>query len=167
MIVTPFSVAARFVGLTEIPGHAAHPVIMSMLTLDSEWPEDDSVPWCSAFVNYIFWILGLQRSKSLMARSWLEVGFPVPMAEATPGYDLVVMKRGGPGQPGPSVIDAPGHVAFYHSHTPPDLMNSGYVRVLGGNQRDQVSFEDYRLDRVLGVRRIILEDRNASEEENQ
>jgi len=157
-VVTPYDIAKRFEGITEVPGKVANPQIMSMLTLDAQWPEDDSVPWCSAFVNYCFWLLGLERSKSLRARSWLQVGIPILMVEAKPGCDVVILKRGSGKQPGPDVIDAPGHVGFYHDHLPPGPNSVAKVLLLGGNQGDQVNIRAYDLSRVLGVRRIDKEE---------
>jgi len=66
---SPYELAQRFVGLKEVSGNMANPQIMAMLQLDADWPRDDSVPWCSAFVNYIAWLMRLPRSKSLRARS--------------------------------------------------------------------------------------------------
>lgn len=64
-----FDIAQRFVGIAEIPGHKDSPQVLAMLRLDETWPENDEVPWCSAFLNYVAWLLRLPRSKSLRARS--------------------------------------------------------------------------------------------------
>ena len=104
--LTAFDMAQRFVGMKEIPGTGDNPQIVSMLRLDQTWPKNDEVPWCSAFMNYITWLLRLPRSKDLRARSWLLVGRPVTLEEAEPGFDVVILKRGGDDQPGPEVIDA-------------------------------------------------------------
>ncbi len=146
--VTPYDLALRFVGIREVSGSSANPQILAMLRLDQEWPEDDVVPWCSAFTNYIAWLLRLPRSKSLRARSWLLVGRPVDPDEAEVGFDVVVMTRGGAGQPGPDVIDAPGHVGFFAG------TEGTKVLVLGGNQNDSVSVERYAKSRILGMRRL-------------
>ena len=69
MNITAFELAQRFVGVKEIPGSESNPMVLSMLRLDQAWPEGDEVPWCSAFVNYIAWLLRLPRSKALNARS--------------------------------------------------------------------------------------------------
>jgi len=142
-----YEIAERYSGIQEVPGTTANPAIMSMLKLDNEWPEDDSVPWCSAFVNYICWLVGLPRSKSLRARSWLQVGQPVELFDARKG-DIVILKRGKGEQPGPEVIEAPGHVGFYSAN---DLTT---VWLLGGNQSDTVKLSPYPTNRVLGVRSL-------------
>lgn len=142
-------IANRFVGTTEVPGKASNPAIMAMLKLDSEWPKDDVVPWCSGAMNYWAWLLGLPRSRSLRARSWLKVGEPIDLDEARPFNDIVIFARGG-SPLDPNVIEAPGHVALFHKRA----VNSAYVFVLGGNQRDTVNISSYRVDQILGVRRL-------------
>jgi hypothetical protein len=51
--LTAYDMAQRFVGVTEIPGTKDNSQILAMLRLDQQWPENDEVPWCSAFMNYI------------------------------------------------------------------------------------------------------------------
>jgi uncharacterized protein (TIGR02594 family) len=147
--LTAFELAQRFVGIKEISGRVSNPQILSMLRLDDKWPQDDSVPWCSAFVNYITWLLRLPRSKSLRARSWLLVGEPIVVSQlAVVGFDVVVLKRGSGNQPGPEVIKAPGHVGFFAG------LNTTHVAMLGGNQSDSVNISFYDTDRILGIRRL-------------
>lgn len=147
MNVTAFDVAQRFVGTKEVLGVASNPAILAMLKLDDQWPQDDAVPWCSAFVNYIAWLLRLPRSKSLAARSWLLAGEPLTIEDAEVGNDIVILSRG-TWKPGPEVIRAPGHVGFFAG-----LIGSE-VYLLGGNQSDAVSVGAYPRDRILGVRRL-------------
>ena len=146
LTVTPYQLGQRFLGLHEVPGTTANPAILAMLQLDSAWPTDDAVPWCSAWLNTVCHLLGLDRSKSLRARSWLRVGTPLDLAAAEPGFDVVILNRGGVADP--TVIDAPGHVGFF-DHRDGDL-----VRVLGGNQGNQVSVAPFPAADVLGVRRL-------------
>jgi uncharacterized protein (TIGR02594 family) len=120
-----------------------------MLRLDNTWVPDDDTPWCSAFVNYIAWLLRLPRSKSLAARSWLTVGTPINLDQAKPGFDVVVLSRGPDPQPGSEVLSAPGHVGFFAG-----LEQFRTVLILGGNQSDQVMVWGYPASRVLGVRRL-------------
>ena len=88
-------------------------LLRRVLKLDDEWPDGDEVPWCSAFMNYICWLLRLPRSKSLRARSWLSVGTPIDISDARPGFDVVILKRGIGRQPGPDNLTATGHVALF------------------------------------------------------
>lgn len=148
-----YELAQRYVGVQEVPGEVSNPLILAMLKLDADWPQDDEVPWCSAFVNWVCWNFRLPRSKSLRARSWLKVGVPIPdLREAEPGFDIVVLARGGGNQPGPDVIDAPGHVGFFagveRGTAPTRLL------LLGGNQGNEVSLASYSVDRILGARRL-------------
>jgi uncharacterized protein (TIGR02594 family) len=142
-----FDIAQRFVGMKEVGGSVDNPQIMAMLKLDNDWPEADEVPWCSAFANYVCWLLRLPRSKSLRARSWLQVGRGITLDEAEAG-DIIILKRGSGDQPGPEVINAPGHVGFYAGRF------GDYIEVLGGNQSDTVKVSRYGKSRLLGVRRL-------------
>lgn len=145
--VTAFQLAERYVGTKEIAGQLDNPAIMAMLRLDNEWPQNDEVPWCSAFANYICWLARLPRSKDLRARSWLTVGRGVSLDDAEAG-DIVVLQRGSGPQPGPEVIDAPGHVGFYAGEF------GEFIEVLGGNQSDTVKVSRYPKERLLGIRRL-------------
>ncbi|KPK74251.1 MAG: hypothetical protein AMJ84_00240 [Acidithiobacillales bacterium SM23_46] len=149
MNVTAFDIAQRFTGIQEVGGSVDNPQILAMLKLDNSWPENDEVPWCSAFVNYIAWLLRLPRSKDLRARSWLSVGKGITLEQAEPGFDIVILKRGQGDQPGPEVIDAPGHVGFYAGRS------DALIEVLGGNQSDTVKVSRYASSRLLGVRRLL------------
>jgi len=148
MKITLYHLAQRFVGIKEVPGKQHNPLILSMLQLDAAWPEGDEVAWCSGFLNFICWLLRLPRSKSLRARSWLGVGTPVMLEDARVGWDIVILSRGPGEQPGPEVIDAPGHVGLYAGHY------TTRVLLLGGNQSDTVQVSQYARDRILGVRRL-------------
>jgi uncharacterized protein (TIGR02594 family) len=147
MNVTAFDLAQRFTGIREVGGAVDNPQIMAMLRLDMGWPEHDEVPWCSAFANYICWLLRLPRSKNLRARSWLTVGKGITLEQAEPG-DIIVLKRGSGDQPGPEVIEAPGHVGFYAGRF------GEFIEVLGGNQSDTVKVSRYPVKRLLGVRKL-------------
>lgn len=144
--VTVFDMAQRFVGVKEIGGDTDNPQVLAFLKLDAEWPQNDEVPWCSGFANYVAWLLRLPRSKSLRARSWLQVGTPIDIENAERG-DVVIFNRGGP--PTPDIIEAPGHVGFFAG------IEGDFVVVLGGNQGDQVKLSRYPKDELLGVRRIV------------
>jgi uncharacterized protein (TIGR02594 family) len=149
MEISAYQIAERFIGMNEVPGTKDNPQILAMLHLDAEWPEGDEVPWCSAFVNYVAWLLRLPRSKSLRARSWLTVGMPVETGMAEPTFDVVILSRGSGQQPGPDVIEAPGHVGFFSGTD-----DSG-IYLLGGNQGNSVSVRRYPMSRLLGIRRLI------------
>jgi len=147
--VTAYGIAHRFKDTKEVKGSIDNHQIMAMLKLDNKWPQNDETPWCSAFVNYIAFILNLQRSKDLRARSWMKIGTKINLEDAFRGFDIVVLKRGKGKQPGPEVINAPGHVGFYHSH------DDHNIYLLGGNQKDSVNISAYNIDRILAIRSLI------------
>ena len=148
--ISVYDMAQRFVGVKEIGGDTDNPQVMAFLKLDNSWPEHDEVPWCSGFVNYVCWLLRLPRSKSLRARSWLEVGRPIDIEHAEPG-DIVIFNRGGPQNP--NIIEAPGHVGFY-AGMKDEGAGASFIEVLGGNQSNQVKVSRYHEQELLGVRRL-------------
>jgi hypothetical protein len=99
-------------------------------------------------VNFVAWLLGLPRSRSLAARSWLRIGAPIALEDARPGFDIVVLQRGTGRQPGPDILAAPGHVGFFAA------LEGDFVRLLGGNQSDAVTVQRFPRAHVLGVRRL-------------
>lgn len=140
MSTNPLSVAKQFLAMGEVPGARDNTLILAMLQQDNSWVEHDEVPWCSAFVNFVAWLLNLPRSKSLAARSWLIIGIPVDLAQAQPGFDIVVFRRG--------ANPTQGHVAFFL-----DVVDDR-VRVVGGNQGNKVSIASFPVEDVVGVRRL-------------
>jgi len=146
--ITPYDVAASFIGRRELPGDKDDPLIMEFLRSVVPWAQHDEVPWCAAFVNWICERCGLPRSKSAAARSWLAVGTAVALVDAARGWDVVILSRGAGPQPGPEVLQAQGHVGFFC------MAQYDTVQVLGGNQGNQVSVAQYPVSRVLGVRRL-------------
>ncbi len=148
--ITAYEVAERFLGFQEAPGAIHNPAILAMMRLDASWVEDDETPWCSGFANAVAWLLGLPRSNSVAARSWLRVGEPVALEEALRGFDVVVLQRGGGRQPGPEVLAAPGHVGFF------TRLEGDLVYLLGGNQGNRVTVAPFPVERVLGVRRLLV-----------
>jgi uncharacterized protein (TIGR02594 family) len=138
--MTAFTLAERFIGVKEIAGAASNPLVLAMLRLDDAWPEGDEVPWCSAFVNFITWMLRLPRSKSLAARSWLAVGRVITFDEAQPSNDIVILERG----------TGAGHVGFFAGRDDAHHV----VHILGGNQQDGVNVSVFPVERMIGLRRL-------------
>jgi uncharacterized protein (TIGR02594 family) len=100
---------------------------------------DDSVPWCAAFVGAVLARSGVQGTGSLMARSYTNWGEAVPSVDHAQKGDLVVLSRG----KDPRF----GHVGFYNGKI------GNQVRLLGGNQSDQVSVAQYAANRIVAIRR--------------
>lgn len=151
--MTLYQLSERLVGeIVERPGAANHPFVVwcHESTIGQNTPDD--VPWCSSYINRLAWWCRLPRSRSAAARSWLAIGVPVPIEQAQPGAnDVVILKRGTGAQPGAEVLDAPGHVGIFMG------VEAGRVRVLGGNQGDAVSLASFPVASVLGVRRLNVE----------
>jgi uncharacterized protein (TIGR02594 family) len=148
--MTLYDFAQRFVGLAEVSGPKSNGFVSwahSLCGLAADTP--DEVPWCSSFMNALAWMLRLPRSKSAAARSWLEVGTPIEVADARPGFDVVILKRGAGPQPGPEITrGASGHVGLFAG------VDQSFVLVLGGNQGNAVSIARFPIASVLGVRRL-------------
>ena len=99
--------------------------------------DDESVSWCSAFVNWCQLKAGRGGTASLAARSWLHWGEKVMYPQLG---DIAVFWRVSP-------TSWQGHVGFYIKH------NGTNVWVLGGNQSNQVNILPYAGNQLLGYRR--------------
>ncbi len=142
-----FKVAQSFIGVKETAGPMSDPLVLAMLQMDASWVENDETAWCSAFANFVCKALGLPRSRSLAARSWLLVGTSIPLSDARTEEDIVVLSRG-KNPPPASVLQAPGHVGFYAGQ------DATTVSLLAGNQGDAVSIAAFPKSRILGIRRL-------------
>lgn len=158
MEITPYQLAETYVGVEERDGAKDNPHINAWLE-EAGYASSivhDEIPWCGAFVNHIANRLRLKgpvRSEKFphnhpaRARSWLTAGTPIALADAEPGFDVVILRRG-LSSPSADVLDAPGHVGFFSALRP------GLVLLLGGNQGDAVSVGAFDQERILGVRRL-------------
>jgi uncharacterized protein (TIGR02594 family) len=147
---TAYEVAKKFLGIKEIPGYKDNPFIVWALSLCGLPDSHDEVPWCSAFVHVPCLMLGLPTSGSAAARSWLKIGRKVSLDEAEIGFDIVILKRGIGEQPGPEIINAPGHVGFFGGI----IILENKINLLAGNQHNSVSIEPFGIERILDIRRI-------------
>ncbi len=110
----------------------------------------DEIAWCSTFVNWVAWKVGLQISGKANARSWLNVGTKVTVPE--PG-DVVVYWRDSP-------QSWKGHVGFFIGFS----FDKKRVYTLGGNQGNRVSVSAYRLENVLSYQRLATSKQVAAPE---
>lgn len=95
-------------------------------------------PWCAAFANAVLGKAGMEGTGKLTARSFLNWG----EATDTPTEgDIVVFWRNDPN-------GWQGHVGFFAGYDA-----NGNIRVLGGNQSNQVNIQSYNKNRLLGFRR--------------
>ena len=137
--MTPFEIARGYIGTTEGPGPANNPVVMEMYaSVGHDWVEHDSVAWCAAFVGHCLEKAGMRSTRKLTARSYVDWGVPVEIADAQPG-DIGVIPRGS--------SSWQGHVFFI------DHIEGAWVWGLGGNQSDAVNVKRYPVSKLLGVRR--------------
>lgn len=131
-----FEIAHAEIGTREVTGSGDNPRIVAYhrsTNLDAPSASNDETPWCSSFVNWCVERSGHAGTDSAWARSWLSWGRPTN--NPTKGC-IVVFSRG----------VSSGHVAFFVSRT------STNIRVLGGNQNDEVNVSNYPASRLLGFR---------------
>lgn len=131
-----FDIAYKELGTKEVTGSGDNPRIVAYhrsTSLDAPFASNDETPWCSSFVNWCVERSGHAGTDSAWARSWLSWGRPTNTP--TKGC-IVVFTRG----------TSSGHVAFFISKT------ATKIKVLGGNQSDEVNISDYPASRLLGYR---------------
>jgi len=133
-------------GVREIPGASHEARIVEYHSTTRLKATTDEVPWCSAFACWAMERSSVRHPGSARARDWLDWGVGVSVVHPPIGA-VIVLSRGGAGQPGPEVRDAQGHVGFFWSHGEP-----GRLVLLGGNQGDSVSLGSFPVHRMLGVR---------------
>ncbi|ARU55597.1 peptidoglycan binding protein [Oleiphilus messinensis] len=96
----------------------------------------DETPWCSSFVNWVMLQSGIQGTNNALAKSWITWGFKVetPFKGA-----ITVIKRKNKNLDTYTGSSTGYHVGFFVSAT-----QSG-IRLLGGNQSDQVKSSNFLL----------------------
>lgn len=135
--------AGKEKGVNEIPGAGNNPRVVEYLktttNLSAASSSKDETPWCSAFVNWCLKQTGYERTKSALARSWLNWGEAIDIPRR--GCIVVFSREGGF-----------GHVGFYLGETETE------IKVLGGNQKNpetgifEVSEKYYPKSALLGYR---------------
>lgn len=126
-------IAKAELGVKEIPGKKHNERILEYHKATSLESTEDEVPWCSSFVSWCLEKAGVPSTRNAWARSYLAWGRKIE----TPVVGcIVVFSRG----------QASGHVAFYLGES------DSQIKVLGGNQSNQVSIEYYPKSRLLGYR---------------
>lgn len=132
-------IAEGELGVKEIPGKENNPRIVEYHSTCTLKAGDDETSWCSAFVNWVFYKLGMGRTKSAAARSWLDWGITIDQPE----YGCVAIFTRG---------NSPiyGHVGFYVGDDP---NNKDKILVLGGNQGDEVCIKSFPKSMLLGYRK--------------
>ncbi len=135
-----FDMAKRELGTSERSGTARNnPRILeyhASTTLPGNLARIDETAWCSSFVNWCISRVGIKGTNSARARSWQNWGRK--LSDPVPGC-ITVFSR-------PSAGPQSGHVAFYVSET------ATHIKVLGGNQSNQVKESNYPKSRLIGYR---------------
>lgn len=124
------------IGVKEVSGGAANPRIVEYLhstNLGSPDDNSDETPWCSGFVNWCVEKSGNAGTDSATALSWATWG---KSTTAPVAGDLVVFNWGG----------GKGHVGFFVSG------DGDTVKVLGGNQSDEVDIKSFARSLVYRLR---------------
>lgn len=136
---SPYDLASSYVGKTE----KQHAGTLSSFFRKSlgERIDPSQTPWCAAFANSVLKGTGRPGTGSMMAKSFMNYGTPT---ESPSQGDIAVLTRGNP-------KSAKGHVGFVDSIVTKG--NQKFVKLLGGNQDDSVSYKLYPMSRVLGFRR--------------
>lgn len=137
--------AGRYLGVEEWPGSRQNPAVLGFFDRSGH-PQihEDETPWCAAFVGAVLAELGLPNTGRLNARSYLDWGAPVGLADARPG-DVVVLWRGQPS-------GWQGHVGFLVA------IDGDKLLLRGGNQGNRVSDHPYPTTRILAIRRAVAGD---------
>ena len=140
-IVPPWlEVAFEEIGTYEIVGVEDNPRIIEYLeTVKGGLPKDttlhDEIAWCAASHNWCYKQVGIKGTNKPNARSWLKFG--IRLTEPRFGC-TVVLKRGKEAWM--------GHVGFFLDQ------HSGFVRLLGGNQKNRFGINNYKIADVLDYR---------------
>ncbi len=142
-----FEISRAFVGVREIPGIVQNPFLVRTIKWALPWVTGNNIEsdyaWCGMWQGYLLKSAGrkdLIPKHFYRARSWLNIGESVEIADAQKG-DWVILWRGSP-------HGWKGHVMQFERF---ELDN---VIGLGGNQGNAVSFAPYPQSRILGIRRI-------------
>ena len=129
-----FLEASKYYGLKEIPGEQNNPFILGWFQdIGYSWVQTDETAWCSCFINWLAWRLGLERSGKLDARSWLKVGKEVLNPEL--GHLVILWRE--------SITSWKGHVGLYSGQ------DEDFIYILGGNQSNMVKTSEYPQERLL------------------
>ena len=129
--------ADEYVGMNEMENRSE---LRSFMDLDPV-----NYEWCAAFVNAVIKLNGIPGSDSvsdypLTARSFLKWGEKVDVPRKG---DIVVFPRGNEGWQ--------GHVGFYVTSYIEE--ETEYYVILGGNQDDEVSYDDFKAKSAISIRR--------------
>lgn len=128
-------IARQYIGVKEVPGPKHNSVIQGWLKSLKLWWNDDETAWCGVFVAAVMQESGLDFPKAFYrAKEWANYGVKLPGPYL--GAIAVLERVGG------------GHVGFV---TGVDKTGQN-VRLLGGNQNNQVCEAWFKADRIKAYR---------------
>lgn len=131
--------ALKYYGTRTIHGEKNNSDILKFFeAIGHDWVKNDEVPWCAAFLNYILQISGIENTRKLNARSFLDIGEKV--SQPILG-DIAVFWRLDP-------KGTLGHVGIFVAQDEKNIF------VLGGNQQDQVNIMPIPKIRLLSYQRL-------------
>lgn len=132
------AIALQEMFVKEISGGVDNPRILEYFAkVGHEWVKEDETAWCAAFLGFCLEEAGLPSTRKLNARSYLTYGQPTTKPEVG---DIVVLWRN-------DRKGWQGHVGFYINE------DENGIRILGGNQANQVNIQEYPRYRLLQYRR--------------
>jgi uncharacterized protein (TIGR02594 family) len=132
---TPYDIAHSLLGKGEVPDRQT---LSEFMANGGQNLDPVTTAWCAAFVNASLGKAGVEGTGKLNARSFMDWGQPVDQPQRG---DVAVFSRGDPN-------GWQGHVGFFEGYNP-----DGTIRVLGGNQGNEVGIGSYDPDSLLGFRR--------------
>ncbi len=139
MTQNPVLAALSFYGERPLAGPPANPQILEFLAATS-YPagQSDEVPWCSAFLCFIFQECEIETPANAAALSWMNFSHAVEQPRLG---DVVVL-----GWPNPNPVNY--HVGLFIRET------ANLVYILAGNQNDEVDIVPWRKRSVLSYRQL-------------
>lgn len=136
----PVLAALHYYGERPLSGKMSNPQILDFIKATS-YPNtnSDEVPWCSAFLVYIFQQYGLDTPANAAAMSWMNYS----VATDQPSLGDVVVLAWPAGDP------SNHHVGLFIRET------NELVYILAGNQNDEVDICAWRKRSVLSYRKLL------------
>jgi uncharacterized protein (TIGR02594 family) len=137
----PILAALPYYAERPLSGKMSNPVILDFIKATS-YPvtDSDEVPWCSAFLVFIFQQCGIATPANAAARSWLN--YSVETDQPALG-DIVVLAW-------PKEAPTNAHVGLFIRET------ADLVYILAGNQNDEVDITPWRKRSVLSYRKLVV-----------
>ena len=128
-------IAEGELGVVEIPGPRSHQKIVEYHSATSGGKAPDGVPWCSSFVCWLMRQSGIPHPASKSSQAWLKWGVGAPVTRGAIGVIRNPIRR------------YRGHVGIV----------AGYdyrmrIVLLGGNQKDAVSYRAYPFRKFVSFR---------------